>query len=394
MPKKESSLDRVLGRIDTLDTINLTNLAQRLARERALLETIFNTTLEGIMVIDGLGVVHYANTASRKMAGIKEKDIGAALLWRLIPGLRDSLGLAEGQALKSSVSSREIELTYPEKRYVRLYILPIDGDEDLIDFEDIKDRFVVIISDVTREKLSNEEQIESEKVSSILLLAAGVAHELGNPLNSITIHLQLLERRLKRLEQGEDAEKLQESVKICREEVGRLDGIIDNFLEAIRPREPDVQVIDLNEPLSDVLQFYANELSDRGISVEVEVGSEPPVVAADRNQMKQAFFNVIKNAVEAMEPGGVLTVKNRFDDESVYLEFSDSGSGIGQEDLPRVFEPFHTSKKSGTGLGLMIVQRIMRDHGGQIGIDSEEDIGTVVTLEFPKQSRKFRMLEN
>ncbi len=393
MLKKESSLDRVLGRIDTLDTINLTNLAQRLARERALLETIFDTALEGIMVVDGQGIVHFANAASRKMAGIKEKDIGVVPLWRLVPGLRDSLGLSEGQPLESSVTSRELELTYPEKRYVRLYILPIEEEGDLQELESIRDRFVVIISDITREKLTNEEQIESEKVSSILLLAAGVAHELGNPLNSITIHLQLLERRLKKMK-GKEAAKLQDSVEICRSEVDRLDGIIDNFLEAIRPREPDVQVIDLNEPLSDVLQFYANELSDREISVEVEVGSEPPVVAADRNQMKQAFFNVIKNAVEAMEPGGVLTVKNRFDDESVYLEFSDSGSGIGQEELPRVFEPFHTSKKTGTGLGLMIVQRIMRDHGGQIGIDSKEKVGTVVTLEFPKHSKKFRMLES
>jgi len=116
-------------------------------------------------------------------------------------------------------------------------------------------------------------------------------------------------------------------------------------------------------------------------------------VRADKNQMKQVFFNLVKNAMEAMRPGGVLKVISRSDEERIYLRFGDSGSGIKQADLSRVFEPYHTTKKGGSGLGLMIVQRIMREHGGQVGIDSQEGVGTVVTLEFPKRNRKLRMLE-
>lgn len=388
--KKGSALDRALGRVDMLDSTNLANLVQILARERAFLETIFNTALEGILVIDDCGLIDYANAASHRMIGLKEGDIGQLTLWRLIPELRASLGLEEGERLQSAVSSRELELAYPERRYVRLYILPFEESQGSDEGEA---RFVVILSDITSEKRSYDELIESEKVTSILLLAAGVAHELGNPLNSITIHLQLMERQLKKLEQSPTSERLASSLEVCREEVSRLDGIIKNFLEAIRPQIPDFQTIDLFEALEETLEFQSGELENRGIKVELEAGVERPIVRADKQQIKQVFFNVMKNAMEAMQPGGIIKVKAHSDEARFYLRFGDSGSGISQENLSQVFQPYHTTKKTGTGLGLMIVQRIMREHGGQVGIDSKEGVGTLVTLEFPKQNRKFRMLE-
>ncbi len=388
MAKKESSLDRVLGRIESLDATNLTNLAQKLARERAYLETVFNTALEGILVVDEEGEVQYANESGKRMIGLSENEIGTSLLWRLIPGLRASLGLEEGEPLRDSISSRELELTYPEQRFVRIYFLPFKEPVG----QDEK-QFVVMLSDITSEKISKDETIESEKIASILLLAAGVAHELGNPLNSLTIHLQLMERQIKKLQASPGTEKLGSSLEVCRGEVERLDGIIKNFLEAIRPQDPDFQVLDLSLVLEEVLEVVGSELNDRGISVEVEVIAEAPIVRADRNQMKQVFFNLIKNAMEAMKPGGALKIVSRSDEERIYLRFGDSGEGISQSDLSRVFQPYHTTKKSGSGLGLMIVQRIIRGHGGQVGIDSQEGVGTVVTLEMPKRNRKLRMLE-
>jgi signal transduction histidine kinase len=145
--------------------------------------------------------------------------------------------------------------------------------------------------------------------------------------------------------------------------------------------------------LAEMLRFQQNELEDRGISVEAETPHDLPFVMADRNQLKQVFFNIMKNAVEAMQPGGQLRIRSRVDDENVYLLFGDSGSGIKQEDLVRLFQPYHTTKVGGHGLGLMIVQRIMRDHGGQIGIESKEDVGTLVTLQFPRKDRRVRMLQ-
>ena len=144
--------------------------------------------------------------------------------------------------------------------------------------------------------------------------------------------------------------------------------------------------------LADVLRFQQREFADRRVVVEAETPDSLPTVMADRNQLKQVFFNLTKNAMEAMQPGGKLKIKSRADDESVFLLFGDSGSGIKQEDLVRLFQPYHTTKPGGHGLGLMIVQRIMREHGGQVGLESKEGLGTIVTLQFPRKDRRVRML--
>ena len=387
--KKNSSLDRVLGRLDTLDSVNLANLVQRLARERGLFEEIFNTLQEGVLVITLDGEIDYANDAAHRLIGIGEDELAGQILWRLVPGLRPSLGAAleDDTAAALPVVAREFELTYPEHRTVRLYMVPFRGEGR----GDAR-RFAVILTDVTRDKQTTAQQLEDERTSSILLLAAGVAHELGNPLNSLTIHLQLMERKLKKLKASKEAESLAESVSVCRAEVARLDGIISNFLDAIRPRPPDLAELDLAEVLTEVLKFQQREFSDRRIAVEADALADLPPVMADRNQLKQVFFNINKNAMDAMQPGGRLKIRARADDESVYLLFGDSGSGIKQEDLVRLFQPYHTTKADGHGLGLMIVQRIMREHGGQVGIESKEAVGTVVTLQFPRKDRRVRML--
>ncbi len=389
--KKHSSLDRVLGRIDTLDTINLTNLVQRLARERGLFENIFNTLQEGVLVISAGGVIEYANHAAHRIIGLREDELSGAVLWRLVPGLRPSMeaALDDDTVPTLPVVAREIELSYPEPRSVRLYMVPFQNEG-----QGAERRFAVILSDITRDKQSTEERIENEKTSSILLLAAGVAHELGNPLNSLTIHLQLIERRLKKLKaaKSKETDALADSIKVCQDEVRRLDGIITNFLDAIRPQPPDLSDTNLADVLDEVLRFQQQEIADRDITVEAELPADLPVVMADQNQIKQVFFNLLKNAMEAMQPGGSLRIKTRVDDDNLYLLFGDTGAGIKQEDLVRLFQPYHTTKPGGHGLGLMIVQRIMREHGGQVGIESKEGVGTIVTLQFPQKNRRVRML--
>lgn len=388
--KKNSSLDRVLGRLDSLDSVNLANLVQRLARERGLFEEIFNVLQEGVLVISVDGVIEYANDAAHRLIGIGEDELAGQILWRLVPGLRPSIDAAmdDGPVRGAMpVVAREFELTYPEVRSVRLYMVPFRSGG-----RSSPRRFAVILSDVTKEKQTTERRIEDERTSSVLLLAAGVAHELGNPLNSLTIHLQLIERRLKKLKASKETESLTESLQVCTGEVARLDGIISNFLEAIRPRPPDLSETNLTDILTEVLGFQQREFADRGIVVEAETPDALPLVMADRNQLKQVFFNLTKNAMEAMQPGGRLKIKSLADDESVFLLFGDSGSGIKQEDLSRMFQPYHTTKPGGHGLGLMIVQRIMREHGGHVGLESKEGIGTIVTLQFPRKDRRVRML--
>lgn len=380
----------MLDRLHTLDHSTLSSLAQRLGRERGLFERVFNVLQEGVLVVDADGAIAYANAAAQRLLGFKTPDGGGMTLWRLAPGLRSLLM----PALDAATSlTREIELSYPEPRAVRLYLVPFaaaGSDEGGAEAR----RFAVVLTDITRDKLDTDQRIESERVASIVLLAAGVAHELGNPLNSLTIHLQVVERKLRKLRgvDAKDAQALGDSLRVCQEEVARLDGIISNFLQAIRPRPPDLADTRLGDVLAEVLAFQERELADRGVSVEVESPAGLPVVLADKDQVKQVFFNLIKNAAEAMPPGGRLQIEARADEDHVALAFKDNGSGIKPEDLARLFEPYHTTKPTGHGLGMMVVQRIMRAHGGQIAVESNPGRGTMVTLQFPLKQRRVKLL--
>ena len=388
---KNTGLEKILGRIEDLDSVNLGILVQRLARERKMQETVFNTIQDGVIVIDSDGVVQYANDAALGLIGLKENDIGVIRLWKMVPDLAKSINLEEVKGKKKSapVLSREIELNYPEHRVVRLYMVPIDAQVG----HDDSGGYVIVLSDVTEERVSMEERIESERIDSIVRLAAGVAHELGNPLNSLTIHLQLIERKIKKLSEQADAAKLAESLLVCQGEVERLDGIITHFLEAVRPQKPELNELDLLRLVEEVLRVQEAELSDRKLGVKVEFSEELPTILGDSDQIKQVFFNLIKNAMEAMQPNGSLRIIARRDDDYVYLQFVDTGSGISGEDLSKVFQAYYTTKKGGHGLGMMIVERIMREHGGHINIESRKEAGTAITLQFPQQHRRTRLLE-
>ena len=388
---KNTGLEKILGRIEDLDSVNLGILVQRLARERKMQETVFNTIQDGVIVIDSDGVVQYANDAALGLIGLKENDIGVTRLWKMVPDLAKSIDLdtVTGKKMSYPVLSREIELNYPDHRVVRLYMVPIDAQVG----HDGSGGYVIVLSDITEERVCMEERLESERIDSIVRLAAGVAHELGNPLNSLTIHLQLIERKLKKLAKQPDATNLAESLQVCQGEVERLDGIITHFLKAIRPQKLELNELDLLELVEDVLRVQEAELSNRKLEVKVEVNDDLPTILGDRDQIKQAFFNLTKNAMEAMQPSGSLRILARCDDDYVYLQFVDNGSGISEEDLSKVFQAYYTTKEEGHGLGMMIVERIMREHGGHINIESRKEAGTAITLQFPQQHRRTRLLE-
>tara|TARA_Y100000588_G_scaffold68995_2_gene70477 strand:+ start:4288 stop:5463 length:1176 start_codon:yes stop_codon:yes gene_type:complete len=388
--RKKSSLDRILGRLDNLDSVNLSNLVQRLIKERRFLETVIDVVQDGILVINAAGTIQFANQQGCRLIGLKEKDVGRANLWKIVPDLARTLDLGpDDNQAEPSVMSREVHLTYPENRYVRLHVVPIAGTP-----RSRRGRsYAVILTDVTEDKLSTEELIESEKISSVVMLAAGVAHELGNPLNSLNIHLQLINRLSSTLDK-KDAEKLMKSLDICSDEVKRLDRIISNFLEAIRPSDPDFRPLDLLALLEETLRVLEVEFEEKNVKVKIEVTEKAPAVHADPDQIKQVLFNVIKNAADAMEENPRLKIFLRSDEENVYLQLADSGKGISKENLSKVFQPYFTTKKEGHGLGMMIVHRIMRAHGGQVGIDSKPGTGTLVTLQFPHADRSLRLLEN
>lgn len=400
--RRFSAIARILGRVDDLDSANLAILVQRLARERGLLEMLFDTIDEGLIIIDDEGTVEYANRAGAKMIGLRADEAGTAVLWKLVPDLARTLNFLHADGAAPNIA-RDAEIFYPEHRWLRLQISRLRPQRS----DDSAPRCVVILRDITADRESTEEMVESERVNSIFTLAASVAHEIGNPLNSMKIHLELMRRKLAKLDAGtpENAENadaaetaktvdsLKKSAEICLQEISRLDGIVKDFLGAVRPQKPTLVQTNLLEIVVDVLAVQKIEFENRKISCAMtQRCKDVPVVLGDASALKQLVFNVTKNAVEAMQDGGNIAIEADSDDAFVYLRVKDSGCGISRDDISKIYEPFFTTKNNGHGLGMMIVMRIMREHGGFVGIDSTPGAGTTVTLQFPKPGARARML--
>ncbi len=386
---KAGFLEKLIERLGRVGPEDVQNYLIRLAQEKGFLETVFNAIQEGIIVTDSKGRISYLNDAACEIFGLDADDAVGKRLDERVRGLDWDALTKSGAAL-----SRDMEIFYPVNRFINFYVVPL-----LIEQRDTAETrygeqvgHAMILRDITESRRTAQQTIESERLNALTLLAAGVAHEIGNPLNSLHIHLQLMERQAHKLD-GAAREEFEESIDIARAEVTRLDSIVTQFLRAIRPSRPQLHPENLNALVDESVRFFAPEIMDRNIVVEQELRSDLPLLQLDRDQMKQAFYNVIKNSLEAMKRRGVLRIRTDMDDTHVLVSFIDTGGGMSAENLSRVYEAYFTTKPSGTGLGLLIVRRIVREHGGELSIESSEGKGFTLTIRLPYIDRRVRMLE-
>jgi two-component system, sporulation sensor kinase E len=380
---KRGFLEKLIERIGLVQPGDVQNYLVEIAREKGFLETIFNAILEGLIVTDPAGRIIYLNRAASGFFGIDAESSLGKPLGEVVRGLE--IGQISGS---SEVVSRDLEVFYPENRFLNFYVVPLMSEDS---HEELAGR-AIILRDITQNRRATQETIESERFSALTLLAAGVAHEIGNPLNSLDIHLQLMQRRIKKLP-AKSRQELGESIQIARQEVGRLDHIITQFLRAIRPQPLTTRMENVNSVLEESVAFLDGELKDRDILVEFELDRSLPPLEIDRDQIKQAFYNIIGNALQAMKSGGILRLRSGADETHQFVSFSDTGGGIPPENISRVFEPYFTTKSGGSGLGLLIVRRIVRAHGGEIFLESEQNRGLTLTIRLPRADRRVRFLE-
>lgn len=396
---KSSFLEKVLGRISRLDAEGLQTVVQRLARERSFLETLFNTIEDGVLVVDENGRVLYFNQAVTQIIGLHSDGEGRHIT-DFLPEL-DWEKISKTDAAGERVIRHEFEIHYPRPRFLRLYAAPLDGNA--IGSSGV----ALILHDATEARQKTFEAIESERVQALTLLAASVAHEIGNPLNALHIHLQLMERGLKKLKDEaqparkggaesswrEVSAKLDQYLEVCKGEIARLDYIITQFLQAIRPAPLQLKVASLNDVVDKTLELLRPEIENRGLNIKSRPARQLPATPIDATQMQQVLVNLIKNAMQATPRGGTLTLQTGEGSDGVWVSVADTGGGIPQEEITRIFEPFYTTKKKGTGLGLMIVQRIVRAHDGKIDVESRVGRGTTFRIWLPSHERKPRLLQ-
>ena len=341
--------------IGRLDAEKLREQYELVADELARSEKLIEILKDGVVRLAANGEVLQSNPAAKTLLGAEPADV-----------LHD-LGLPLGKA-----SRREIAVTYPDARTLEVQTIP-DGDET-----------VVYLHDVTAEKARSEEQLRAGATKAVSDLAASVAHEIGNPLNAIALSLQLVKR------DPTDTEVIDTGLA----QLKRLDGIIRDFLSALRPRKPNLSPGSVADPLKDCLAMLKQQFEERQIGVTLDIPAALPNVALDAEQMEQVFFNLIKNALEAMPDGGKIDIALDSNDQDVSVTFRDSGLGMSTEQLAHLFEPYRTTKVKGTGLGLMISKRIVTEHGGSIAAESAPGSGTTFTVTIPRLERRIRALKN
>ena len=384
-------IDKLIERIRRVQPEEVQNYLVRLAQEKGFLERIFDALQEGVIVTDIHGRIQFINAAAAQLFGVEPEEAFGRPLDEKLRGL-DWISLRSNQG----TVSRDIEVFYPQHRFLNFYVAPLHLEQEVPKSDAMRSDlvgYVIILRDITEDRKMAEQTIESERLSALTLLAAGVAHEIGNPLNSLNIHLQLIERRLRKASLEVKTE-IGPLLEIAKSEIQRLDSIVHQFLRAIRPSSPHFESLDLNAILEESVTFLRPEIRDRDIIVELDLDPTLPQVKVDRDQMKQAFYNVIKNAFQAMKTGGILHIRSWQNELYLSVSFTDTGGGISQEQMSKLFQPYFTTKSSGSGLGLLIVRRIVREHGGEIEIESNEGKGVRVTIHLPLGDKRVRMLQD
>jgi len=225
-----------------------------------------------------------------------------------------------------------------------------------------------------------EEIVQTEKMSTLGYISAGMAHEIRNPLNSIGLYAQLLKGGLDDPERFEFLEKIEMEVR-------RIDGILRKLMDAVKRPRYHLQQVSIPKVIDSLLELFQSRAKMHGIRIDRDYRANPPQILADATEIEQIFSNLFANSIEEMADGGVLTILLEQKEDTVNIDVTDTGKGIPHDDLQRIFDPFYTTKNTGTGLGLSVVLRIIRTYNGKIEVKSEMGKGTTFSVSLPLLSQ-------
>jgi len=379
---------RALSKLNRLNLEQCRELLVSASQEIFRLDTVLDSLPCGILVCDEKHRLLMANNAALRFLPLSYTEGG--ILWELIP--EENIANFFQQVLKRGdrVLEHEMDLHVPGGPPGRLLSISV---HPLVEKRKITGS-LVYIEDITEKRGREVRLRRAENLASLTTLAAGVAHEIKNPLGAISIHLQLLRKALdKKGKQQERAALTDKYFSVINEEVDRLNSIVVDFLFAVRPMSLELCEGDLNKLVGELGEFIRAELEQSNIRLLLELDEKLPPVLFDERYMKQVLLNLIKNAQAAMPNGGLLTIATLGSDSEVRISVCDTGTGISQENLKKIFEPYFTTKGNGTGLGLTLVYKIVREHQGEMSVDSREGEGTDFEIILPVYQKKQRLIK-
>ncbi len=377
-------VEKLLKHLDQVDKEAIQNYLIRLQKEKEISESLLGELPVGILLLDKKNDIIWANNSSRNILGSRIPEDQKVPIDDAINDSGFRLWLQDELDKKDGIYAEEKEILFPQPRYLIVSIRPLELNAEF------PASSLIVLIDITSIKTRGRQESELQRIAALIKLAKGIAHELGNPLNSIAIHLRLLDRMCETLP-AKDKKKFQDTIQVLTDETARLDRIIKNFLKATRQKPPQFKLGHIQDALEESLRFFSPSFKEHKIKLKTDFADDLPEFLFDRDKLYQAFTNIIKNAVEAMPKGGTLTVKSAFRDKICTVLFQDTGNGIPESDLPYLFEEYYSTKEEGSGLGLAIVYNIIREHGGRIEVKSDVGKGTAFIFYLPIRKEKLQL---
>jgi len=337
-------------------------------------ERLYDVTVPCMMNAEKLAIVRVGFTDERLRKEISDIKRNVILFGLLIS--TGGIGLSVAVAYRITgplqmVTENIIKISRGDLKEV----LPVTTDE-----KDEVGRMVDIFNEMAKnlktQKEMDEYMAHKDKLIMLGEFSAGIAHEIKNPLTSIKMLMQTAKERRDPL--------CREDFEVIDAEINRIDRIVADFLTFARPTPSEHVAADLNGILQEVVLLIKTNIEQSGIRLETELSEDIPKVQVSPDGMKQVFLNVVLNAIQAMEQGGTLSIGSHAGDETVVISIADTGPGISDDSLKHIFDPFFTTRKDGTGMGLAITDRIIREHSGHIEVETSLGMGTVMSIIIPK----------
>lgn len=358
----------------------LKETAETLANLRVLHERIIESIRSGLITTDLDGKIYTFNAAATEITGYRSDEVRGSSIFDLFGDIHEPIKLSLEAVAEGEQSPRfESDLQTPDGFAVRIGF----GISQLFSQNNEATGLIVTFQDLTEIRSMEESVRRKDRLAAVGRVAAGLAHEIRNPLGAMRGAIQVLESSTT---PGSTQAELME---IILKESDRLNSIITNFLNYARPAATNFSEMDVAEAIRETFKLlrHSPDVREEHIFVD-ESGGEPVWIAADASQLKQIFWNLARNAIQAMPDGGTLRVGlEAVPNNRVRIVFEDSGRGMSREQVEQLFEPFANSTTGGTGLGLSIVYQIVRDHNGAINVRSIEGSGSVITIELPRENR-------
>ncbi len=389
---------KALSRLSRMPREQLEQLTMDIAAENETLLAVTDSLNSGLIICDAEWSILKVNKAAERFLPFVSRPTdfyrgdSQEPVWTFIDDLEISGFLKECSLHSKPLLTEEFTLSTQggAARIITMTVQPYVQRKKMAGF-------IIRIDDITESRSQEVKLRRMESLASLTSLAASVAHEIKNPLGSISIHIQLIQKALKKARNGDgqlpEEKYVENYLTIVTEEIDRLNQIIVDFLFAVRPIQASLELVDVSELLERFCDFIKPELDNKKISLEKNLVHNPPHVYLDTKLFKQVLINLAQNAIAATPEDGKLLISSKLKNDRLLVAVADTGCGMDSDTVSRIFEPYYTTKANGTGLGLTMVYKIIKELGGDIDVKSFPGEGSVFTISLPVPQKELRSLE-